>query len=195
MLMDRDGQAENLALAIGMGCQACQAPVLCVLHLSCGSAAGHATCTQSQLPGRECSAGWLCSVQHEVRAPLLAASQSFDLCSLMESSCLACRASGSFAEAQSIIFQAVSACQAPCTPAALSEATLRLLGMPAWSLQADPGCRLVHSVLQSPRGDGKEAIVLVTPGTHGGGGDRLDTDQVAGRHLSGFWCSSACPPA
>ena len=83
MLMDRNGQAENLALAAGMGCQACQAPVHCLLPLSCGSAAGHATCTQSQLPRRECSTGWLCSFQHEVRAASLAASQSIDLCSLM----------------------------------------------------------------------------------------------------------------
>ena len=51
MLMDRNGQAENLALAAGMGCKACQAPVHCLLHLSCVTAAGHATCTQSQLPG------------------------------------------------------------------------------------------------------------------------------------------------
>ena len=82
------------------------------------------------------------------------------------------------AEAQRIILQAVSACKASCTPTALSEATLRLLGMPAWSLQASPGCRLVHSVLQSPRGDGKEALVLVTPGTQGGDGDRLYSDQA-----------------
>ena len=91
----------------------------------------------------------------------------------MQISWLACRASGSFAAAQRIILQAVSSCQASCTPAALSEATLRLLGMPVWSLQAHPGCRLVHSVLRSPRGDGKEALVLVTPGTHGGYGYRL----------------------
>ncbi len=41
-----------------------------------------------QLPGRERSAGWLCSVQHEVSASLLAAAQSIDLCSSMQKATL-----------------------------------------------------------------------------------------------------------